>query len=301
MNGVPIIVSEPIVKYCETVTHQSSQVLSKSANKHNRLFATVAPLQESIQVLFDQGIVSSEMDPKERSRIMRENDAFTTWKEEGLAATPQKIWCFGNDNIGPNVLIEKTVGVAYLNEIKDSVVGGFKWACQEGPLCEERVRGLKMTINDVVLHEDAIHRGMGQISPVARRVTNAGIYLANPALLEPVFLVNITCPQTMIGSVYSVMSMRRGSVIDEGQPLSGGICNLKAYLPVAESFGFSKSLAEATSGSAFSQLVFDHYQLFNDGEFKDSSTPLGKLVQSIRTRKNLAPELPPLDRYLDKL
>eukprot|EP01036_Dinobryon_divergens_P037516 gene37516-49100_t len=119
--------------------------------------------------MFDEGICAPEMDIKERSKLLRENPHFQ-WEE---ASTPQKIWCFGHDNIGPNIMCERTVGVAYLTEIKDSVVGGFKWACNEGPMCEERIRGLKMWINDVVLHADAIHRGMGQISPVARRVTYA--------------------------------------------------------------------------------------------------------------------------------
>jgi elongation factor 2 len=297
MKGAPIHTSEPVVTYCETITVESQEVLSKSANKHNRLFAVVQPLNDEIQALFDQEVVGPGMDIKDRSKILREHPAFG-WEE---AATPQKIWCFGDDGIGPNVLTERTVGVAYLTEIKDSVVGGFKWACNEGPMCEERVRGIKMIINDVTLHADAIHRGMGQISPVSRRVTYAGIYLASPCLLEPVFLVNITCPQAITGSIYNVMSMRRGNVFDEGDSMAGGVANMKAYLPVGESFGFSQALAEATSGAAFSQLMFDHWQLLDGGDFKDPATRLGKLINTIRVRKNLTPELPPLDRYLDKL
>jgi elongation factor 2 len=297
MKGAPISTSEPVVTYCETVTSESPEVLSKSANKHNRLFCVAQPLNEDIQKMFDDEIVSPGMDIKDRSKILREHPAFG-WEE---AATPQKIWCFGDDGIGPNVMTERTVGVAYLTEIKDSVVGGFKWACNEGPMCEERVRGLKMVINDVTLHADAIHRGMGQISPTSRRVTYAAIYMANPALLEPIFLVNITCPNSIVGSIYNVMSMRRGNVFDEGESMSGGVANMRAYLPVAESFGFSQALAEATSGAAFSQLMFDHWQLFDGGDFKDATTRLGKLINAIRVRKNLAPELPPLDRYLDKL
>lgn len=297
MKGAPISTSEPVVTYCETVTTESPEVLSKSANKHNRLFCVAQPLNDDIQRLFDEEVVGPGMDIKDRSKILREHPAFG-WEE---ASTPQKIWCFGDDGIGPNIMTEKTIGVAYLTEIKDSVVGGFKWACNEGPMCEERVRGLKMVINDVTLHADAIHRGMGQISPTSRRVTYAGIYLANPALLEPIFLVNITCPNAIVGSIYNVMSMRRGNVFDEGESMSGGVANMKAYLPVAESFGFSQALAEATSGSAFSQLMFDHWQLFDGGDFKDPTTRLGKLINAIRVRKNLAPELPPLDRYLDKL
>lgn len=297
MKGAPITTSEPVVTYCETVTTDSVEVLSKSANKHNRLFCIASSLSEEICALFDSEYVSAGMDVKDRSKILREHPAFG-WEE---ASTPQKIWCFGDDNIGPNIMIEKTVGVAYLNEIKDSVVGGFKWACNEGPMCEERVRGLKMTINDVTLHADAIHRGMGQISPVARRVTYAGIYLANPALLEPIFLVNITCPQAIVGSIYNVLSMRRGNVFDEGDSMAGGVANMKAYLPVGESFGFSQSLAEATSGAAFSQLMFDHWQMLDGGDFKDPTSRLGKIINTIRLRKNMPGELPPLDRYLDKL
>ena len=295
MKGAPLVTSEPVVTYCETVTKQSPEVLSKSANKHNRLFCTAEPLSDEICHQFDEGEVGPSMDIKDRSKILREKWG---WEE---AATPQKIWCFGHDQIGPNIWTEKTVGVAYLNEIKDSVVGGFKWACNEGPMSEERVRGLKMILNDVTLHADAIHRGMGQVSPMSRRVTYAGIFLATPALLEPVFLVNITCPSNITGSIYNVMSMRRGSVLDEGAGLAGGVANMKAHLPVAESFGFSQALAEATSGAAFSQLQFDHWALLDQGEYRDVDTKLGKTINAIRVRKGLAPEVPPLDRYLDKL
>jgi elongation factor 2 len=301
MKGAPLITSDPVVTYNETVTKESVEVLAKSANKHNRLFCVAQPMSEEICALFDEGVVAPGMDPKERSKILRENPAFG-WEE---ASTPQKIWCFGDDQIGPNVYCERTVGVAYLTEIKDSVVGGFKWACNEGPMCEERIRGLKVWLNDVTLHADAIHRGMGQISPTSRRVVYAGIYLAAPTLLEPIFLVNITCPQGIVGSIYNVLSMRRGNVFDEGEGMAGGVANMRAYLPVAESFGFSQALAEATSGAAFSQLMFDHWQIMGgEGDvtdFKDPESKLGKIINAIRVRKGLVPELPPLDRYLDKL
>ena len=43
----------------------------------------------------------------------------------------RKIWCFGPDTTGPNILIDCTKGVQYLQEIKDSVVAGFQWASKE--------------------------------------------------------------------------------------------------------------------------------------------------------------------------
>jgi len=297
MKGSPIHTSEPVVTYNETVTAESCEVLSKSPNKHNRLFCVVQPLSEEVQKLFDDETVGPNMDPKERSKILREHPAFG-WEE---AAAPQKIWCFGHDQIGPNVMCERTTGVAYLNEVKDSIVGGFKWACNEGPMCEEKVRGVKLWVNDVVLHADAIHRGMGQISPTSRRVTYAGMFLAKPTLYEPIFLVNITCPQAMSGTIYNVMSMRRGTVSDEGEGMSGGVAQMRCYLPVAESFGFSQALAEATSGSAFSQMMFDHWSALDATDYRDPESKLGKVVNAIRVRKGIAAEVPPLDRYLDKL
>jgi hypothetical protein len=45
--------------------------------------------------------------------------------------TLRKIWCFGPDTNGPNILVDCTKGVQYLNEIKDSVVAGFQWATKE--------------------------------------------------------------------------------------------------------------------------------------------------------------------------
>jgi len=298
MKGAPLNITPPVVTYNECITAPSSkECLAKSANKHNRLHCITEPINSDVCELFDEGILNPNMDIKERSKLLREHPALG-WEE---AATPTKIWCFGNDLIGPNVVVEKTSGVAYLNEVKDSIVGGFKWACNEGPMCEERLRGVKLVINDVTLHADAIHRVMGQISPTARRVTYAGIYLSEPALQEPVFLANITCPQAIVGSIYNVMAMRRGSVETEGDAMSGGVANMRCMLPVAESFGFSQALAEATSGNAFSQLQFDHWQLMDGGDFKDPESRLGKVINGIRVRKGLTPELPPLDRYLDKM
>ncbi len=43
----------------------------------------------------------------------------------------RKIWCFGPDTTGPNIFVDCTKGVQYLNEIKDSVVAGFQWATKE--------------------------------------------------------------------------------------------------------------------------------------------------------------------------
>ena len=81
----------------------------------------------------------------------------------------RKIWCFGPDTNGPNMIVDVTKGVQYLNEIKDSCVAALQWASKEGVLAEENMCGIVFEVCDVVLHADAIHRGGGQIIPTARR------------------------------------------------------------------------------------------------------------------------------------
>jgi elongation factor 2 len=84
-----------------------------------------------------------------------------------------------------------------LNEIKDSVVAGFQWATKEGVLCDENMRGVRFNVHDVTLHADAIHRGGGQIIPTARRCLYACVLTAAPRLMEPVYLVEIQCPENV--------------------------------------------------------------------------------------------------------
>jgi elongation factor 2 len=70
----------------------------------------------------------------------------------------------------------------------------FQWATKEAVMTDENMRQVRINIVDVVLHADAIHRGGGQLIPTARRVYYACELTASPALQEPVFLAEITCP-----------------------------------------------------------------------------------------------------------
>ena len=75
---------------------------------------------------------------------------------------------------------------------------------------------------------------------------------------------------------------------------------VKAYLPVAESFGFTQHLRSMTSGRAFPQCVFDHWETIATDPF-DPNSKSAALVEAIRKRKGLKPGIPGLDNFLDKL
>lgn len=293
-TGIELKISEPVVSYKETVTKESNQdCLSKSPNKHNRLYCRAVPMEEEFAVDIEREVIGPRLDPKELSKVL--NTKYS-WD---LSET-KKIWCFGPDTNGPNIVVDQTKAVQYLNEIKDSVIGAFQWATKEGVVCDEPMRGCRFNIMDVVLHADAIHRGGGQIIPTARRVFYAAELTAEPRLVEPVYLVEIQAPETVIGGIYSTINKRRGIVIGEEQRPGTPMYNIKAHLPVAESFGFTGELRAATAGQAFPQCVFDHWQVVNQDVF-DSSQKVFQVVQNIRKRKGLAAEIPPLDRFMDKL
>jgi elongation factor 2 len=250
-------------------------------------------MEEGLPDLIEKGEMGPKDDPKIRAKTL--NEEFNWDKEEA-----SRIWAFGPENQGPNMLVDLTKGVQFMNEIRDSMESGFQWSTKEGVMCEENMRQVRVNIVDVALHTDAIHRGGGQIIPTARRVYYATELTAQPRLQEPVFLAEITAPMDAMGGVYQCLNQRRG-IVNEEEPVAGTPLNqVKSFLPVAESFGFTAHLRSLTAGQAFPQCVFHHWAEVN-GDPLDSTTKAYELVMSIRKRKGLKGELPNINDYMDKL
>jgi len=294
--GIPLKKSDPVVSYRETVSEESSEVcLSKSPNKHNRLYMTASPLPDGLAAAIEDGKVTPRDDPKARKNKLCQDFEFD-------ATDAMRIWAFGPETTGANLLIDTAKGVQYLNEIKDSCVAGMQWASKEGVLCDENMRGVRFNIKDATLHADTIHRGGGQIIPTARRVIYASYLTAAPRLQEPVYLCEIQCPENAVGGIYGVLNRRRGIVFEEMQTPGTPMFVVKAHLPVNESFGFTADLRSNTGGQAFPQCVFDHWQDMpgNPMDTNPSNKPYN-IVMDTRKRKGLKEGLPDLTNYLDKL
>merc|ERR1712223_172090 len=291
---IPLKKSDPVVSYRETVSEESNiMCLSKSPNKHNRLFMKAVPMPDGLSEDIENGEVNPRDDFKTRGRYLAD-------KYDYDVTEARKIWCFGPDTNGPNLLIDCSKGVQYLNEIKDSVVAGFQWATKEGVMCDENLRAVRFNIYDVTLHADAIHRGGGQIIPTARRVLYASMLTAQPRLMEPVYLVEIQCPENAAGGIYGCLNRRRGHVLEEAQTPGTPMFVVKAYLPVNESFGFTADLRSNTGGQAFPQCVFDHWQILPGDPLQEGTKPY-QICQDTKKRKGLKPGPPSLDNYLDKM
>lgn len=111
--------SDPVVTYKETVSAESSKVcLSKSPNKHNRLYLTALPLGDDLSNDIDNEDLKAKEDQKTRNRKLAD-------KYDWDINEAKKIWCFGPETSGPNILVDVTKAVQYLNEIKDSMEAAF--------------------------------------------------------------------------------------------------------------------------------------------------------------------------------
>ena len=295
MKGAPIRVSEPVVSFCETITSESSQTcVSKSPNKHNRIYLVGQPLGEELTKAILDKEVFPEQDVKVRAKLLQDKYG---WDPNDA----RKIWSFGcPPDATANILVDSTKGVQYMNEIKDHMVGAFFQVTSGGVFCEELMRGCRFDIEDVVMHADAIHRGAGQIMPPTKRAVYATQIKSSPSLLEPLYLCDITVPVQAVAGVYSTLNQRRGMVDQTIERPGTPLCLVKAFLPVLESFGFTQLLRQNTSGQAFPQLIFSHFQSLN-GDIYDEGSQVNEVVMAVRKRKGLKNSLPNFTDYFDKI
>jgi elongation factor 2 len=295
MKGAPIKMGQPVVSFCETVTAETSLTcVSKSPNKHNRLYVTAEPLGEAVTVAIDDGTIRADEEMKTRARKLADDFAWDV-------VEARKIWSFGCPPDGLcNMLIDCTKGVQYMAEIKDSCVGAFIQATAVGVICGEAMRGIRFNIDDVVMHADTIHRGAGQIMPPMKRAMYACQMKSEPAILEPMYLCDITVPTNAMAGVYSTLSARRGVVEGSEERPGTPLCKVKAFLPVLESFGFTSLLRQNTGGQAFPQMIFSHWQVLN-GDPMDEGSQSNEIVMKVRARKGLKEGLPSFGDYYDKI
>jgi hypothetical protein len=116
-----------------------------SQNKQNRLYTKAVPLDEAVIKYIEDGNINARDDPKIRARVLADE---YIW----VVTEAKKIWCFGPDTTGPNLLVDVvTKGVQYLTGIRDFCVAGFQWATKEGVLCEENMRGIRFNILDATV------------------------------------------------------------------------------------------------------------------------------------------------------
>jgi len=103
----PLVKKDPVVSYNETVTEESYMTcMSKSPNKHNRIYAKAEGMCEELCGDIELGtLFGPKADPKERAKYV--NEKYDWDKDHALS----KLWSFGPENVGANCLVDATKGV----------------------------------------------------------------------------------------------------------------------------------------------------------------------------------------------
>ncbi|MCX6700497.1 MAG: elongation factor EF-2 [Methanomicrobiales archaeon] len=276
-KGVEIITSEPIVVYRETAVQKAGPVEGKSPNRHNRFYLVLEPLSDEVVDLIRKGEVSMNQTALERRDILVKAGM---GKDEAKSVKDIK---------GTNMLFDMTKGIQYLNETMELVIEGLHEALAGGPLADEPVQNLKISLVDVKLHEDAIHRGPAQVIPAVRGAVKAGLLMAGDSLLEPVQKIQITVPTDQMGNATSQIQGRRGTIFDIMS--EGDTITVVGKAPVAELFGFAGDIRSATEGRAMWSTEFIGFELVPNNLVKE-------VVLAIRKRKGLKESVPTPADYL---
>ena len=269
-KGLEVKTSSPIIVYRETVGKASTAKEGRSPNKHNSFFIRIEPLEDEIFTAIQNGDLPN-------GRIKKKNDELS-----------KKLYEFGwsGDQVRDlrhiykgNIFVDETRGEVHIGEVIEMILDAFEMIVNSGPLAHEPCTKMKVTLEDIKLHEDAIHRGPAQVYPAVREAVTEAMKSANATLLEPLQIHVIDIPLDFMGAVTKLVGGKRGQIQDMNQ--EGMSTEITAKIPVAEMIGWSSDLRSATEGRGTSSLKD---QLFE----KIPSSIQNDIIKKIRDRKGLA-------------
>ena len=160
-------------------------------------------------------------------------------------------------NDPPTLLFESTVvGGAIPKEYIPAVGEGIQEAAQAGILGGFPVLGVHANVYDGSYHEvDSSEMAFHIAGSMAFK---EAMQKAAPVLLEPIMKVEVTMPEEYMGDVIGDLNSRRGRV--EGMEDIGGGKMVKAFVPLAEMFGYSTDLRSKTQGRGNYSMFFEKYE-----------------------------------------
>ena len=262
LSDLKIAVSSPRVVYREKITDKGIIAVASSPNRLNKFTLQAEPLDE------------------ESIRTLMGESHKTASGEDVLVA----------DEYG-NVLVD-CIRKPELLQVLDFVVSGFRFACKAGPLCGEPMRGTKLSLMEIQLSESLDQDGPVEIMRGVGKAVFGSFLTAKPVLLEPIYKTVVSSPTELAGECSKIISSRRGRISAFEQ--KGAFTVITSFVPVAETFGLSKQLRSASSGRAFWQSVFGHWERLPE---KLSA----KVITEVRKKKGLPSEIPRAERFLEEI
>ena len=269
-KGLDVKTSAPIVVYRETVTKEGPSVEGRSPNKHNSFYMMVEPLEDDVYKAIKEGAIP-EGRVKKKSNVVAEAFSKLGWAGSEIRNI--------REVYKGNIFMDETRGEVHIGEVIEMVLDAFEMVMNQGPLAREPCTRMKVSLMDIKLHEDAIHRGPAQIYPAVRDGIKGSMQKAIPTLFEPLQIHLIEMPDSFLGTVTKLVGSKRGQMINVTQ--EGTIAVMEAKIPVAEMIGWSNDLRSATEGRGSSSIKD---QLFE----RIPSSLRDDIIKRIRDRKGLA-------------
>ncbi|EEZ92692.1 MAG: elongation factor G domain IV [Candidatus Parvarchaeum acidiphilum ARMAN-4] len=181
---------------------------------------------------------------------------------------------------GENMIVDSTRGIIHIGEVIEMCIESFNEVMKEGPQAREEVRGVKIVLTDMVLHEDAIHRGPAQVIPAVRDAIKDAMLQANPIILEPIQILRVDLPMANLSNISALIQSKRG-IIDNVKD-DGDKAVITAEMPVASTFNFTNELRSGTEGRGSWSLAGETFK-----KLPRDIQPI--IIKQIRDRKGLEP------------
>jgi elongation factor 2 len=280
-SGIAIASTSQTVSYRESILKRGTVVMARSPNKSNVLWVQVEPLEAKVMELMDKGELEEGTESKRAVSILVNKAKY----QKNQAAN---VWTFDKNR---NTLVNSTRNVQDLKKAKENIILGFHWACRTGPLCEEPLRGVKVKLNEAQLHENPEQREASQIMRVTSRAILGSFLTATPVLLEPVYKIEVSAPTQWFGACSKILTRRHGKI--ENTEQRGVLTKITGCIPVEKTLGLPAEMRSATSGRAFWQCNFDHWQKVPDSQATE-------IIKRIRKRRGLPPEIPKPDKFVEQ-
>lgn len=156
---------------------------------------------------------------------------------------------------GKLIYLNCIVGGAIDQRFMPSILKGVMEKMQEGPLTGSYVRDVRVSVFDGKMH--AVDSNDISFRIAGLMAFKQAFQQADPQILEPIYSVNVLCPDDLTGSVISDLQSRRAML--EGMDTESHFTKILAKVPLSELNDYSSSLRSISQGRAKFKMSFDEY------------------------------------------
>ena len=273
LGNIELVATAPCATYREAISNIGALVVTRSPNKLNKFIIRAEPLDESLLKIVENGISSNEDGLSKRLEY----------------ATRQSVWAF-DENV--DVLVSSIHIAEFPEDLMNSVIRGFHWVCKSGPLCQQPLRGIKVTLEQVDFDSNVINRESSQVMPAVSRGILGSFLTGDPLLMEAMYRIEVTSPVQLFGTCANMIVRRRGKIISTDQ--RAGFAIVSGIIPVSETFGLAAEIRTATSGRVQWQMSFERWE-------RTPEKLAVEIVRRFRERMGLPLEVPKPEIFVDEI